>query len=344
MRRAPLCTIAVAVLTLAACNPPMPKDLVSTSEELLDTFEDDFDRHHLVSDRAYFDIHAITASEVQDFLENPPYDHPSILATEVMDDGRSFSQALVSIAKAHKLNPLVLLVQVQKEASLISSCSTQTAGCRNVPSRARVNFAFGCGCPDGQGCSSQFKGIDKQLECIANSLEKHQAWLLDEEKDNETLTGWRPGKAKSTLDPLSVNPANRATAVLYTYTPWVLEGSGGNWAFWRIWTKYAEEFGYDQGLDVPFSEGYIGGSCTSDSDCFFAQGECHQGVCVKRGCNNICPDRPGSHYATTFCVTGNDGDGMCVAQCPDDTCGAGQTCMPRSRHNDTGSVADVCLP
>jgi hypothetical protein len=41
------------------------------------------------------------------------------------------------------------------------------------------------------------------------------------ETDGQTRAGWAVGKAKRTLDPCSVTPKNKATAALYTYTPWV---------------------------------------------------------------------------------------------------------------------------
>lgn len=330
--------VAWAAIAALACAP------IAEGEEgalgaSLDGFEDDFDPHYLASDRAFFDTTAVDAAAVQTFLENPPYPRPSVLATQVMADGRTFAEALVDISVAHGLNPLVLLVQTQKESSLVSKCSATTAGCTDPPSQFRLDYAFGCGCPDGQGCSPQFRGLDKQMECIAKSFENHHEALID---NGQTLTGWKPGKAKNTLDPIAVNPGNRATAILYTYTPWVLQGSGGNWAFWSIWTKFSRALDYQDGLVPPFNEGYIGGACVTSSDCFFADAECIAGRCT-RDCSNLCPDRPGSIYATTFCITAADGQGTCVARCPDGTCGTGQECAARSRHSDPASTASVCL-
>ncbi len=332
--------IWIATVAALGCAPIASEDGAAI-ESVLDSFEHDFDPHYLASDRAFFDTTAFDAAAIQAFLEDPPYALPSVLATQVIADGRTFAEALVDISVEHGLNPLVLLVQTQKESSLVSKCNASTPGCTDPPSQFRLDYAFGCGCPDGQGCSSQFRGLDKQMECIAKSFENHHDSLVD---NGETLTGWKPGKSKNTLDPIAVNPGNRATAILYTYTPWVLQGSGGNWAFWSIWTKYSRALDYQEGLMPPFNEGYIGGACLTSNDCFFTEAACVRGQCTKLGCNNLCPDRPGLQYATTFCVTGADGQGMCTARCPDGSCGDGQACVTRARHNEPASTASVCLP
>jgi hypothetical protein len=36
-----------------------------------------------------------------------------------------------------------------------------------------------------------------------------------------TVSGWAVGESKRSQDPCTITPANRATAALYTYTPWV---------------------------------------------------------------------------------------------------------------------------
>jgi hypothetical protein len=330
--------IAIAGAASIACAPiesPEREEVLEVSE-LEDTFVSEFDRHHLVSDAAFFDEQALSTAEVQAFLANTPYGHRNFLADEVMADGRTFAEALTQTAIVHDLNPLVLLTTLQKETSMISTPTR--------PSNFKVNFAMGCGCPDGQGCDPAFKGLDKQLNCLAKSFENHKNALFE---NGQTLTGWKPGKNKNTLDPKTVNPANRATAILYTYTPWVLRGSGGNWAFWRIWTKYAAHAGYQSGLDVPFNEGFIGGQCNDNDDCFGAESTCHfdtftgTGRC-SQSCTSLCPDRPGLHYATTFCVANGSGGGKCVAQCPFSGCDADQVCVSDERFGQPGVTTSVC--
>ncbi len=290
----------------------------------------------LVSDDAFFDSAALTAADVQRFFERTPYGTRSFLAAERVASGELLSSALARTAAEHGINPLVLLVTLQKERGLVSRTTS--------PSRHSVDYAFGCGCPDGGSCSLTFKGLDKQLACAANAF---RSYADDLDAGGTTIGGFKPGVSTRVLDGTRVTPANRATAMLYTYTPWIQKGFGGNWLFWNIWRRYSLGVGYQRGLSAPFNEGFIGGSCAADDDCFYQGGVCTlEGVC-SLPCTSVCPDRAGG-FATTFCVTSDvDGAGWCVAQCnaslTSSGCDAGQTCESRPRHGDPTVARDVCL-
>lgn len=299
-----------------------------------------FDPNHLISDAAFYDSPAMDAAAVQGFLEDTPYGMRSFLADQRMSDGRSLAMALVDVARRRGINPLVLLATLQKEAGLVSK--TQ------APSRQLVDYAFGCGCPDGGPCSEQLRGLDKQLDCAADKLAEFTA---DLEVAGSTISGWAVGQGKKTLDPQLVVPANRATAVLYTYTPWVLPRRGGNWLFWNVWSRYADHVDYVTDPRSIFNEGFIGGNCTSDADCLYDGGRClfaepgRRGTCSK-SCDGLCPDRAGA-FATTFCV-GDGSQGFCLARCDLELsptgCGENQVCVARARHGEPEVVEDVCLP
>jgi hypothetical protein len=293
-----------------------------------------FQPNRVVSDEAFFEVGALTADQVQAFLEDTPYGRRSFLADHRLDDGQRVSAALVAAAERHQLNPLVLLVTLQKEAGLISRSIS--------PGGHRVDYAFGCGCPDGGGCMSAYRGLDRQLECAAA---RFREYADDLDAGGTTIAGYRPGKASRVLDGTTVVPANQATAMLYTYTPWILRGSGGNWLFWNVWRRYAIDLGYERGLGFPFNEGFIGGACGSDADCFYDGGVCRGAICTLP-CTSICPDRAGG-FATTFCAAGEDGEGWCAAQC--DTglvaggCPDGQSCVAAVRPSDAGVSREVCV-
>jgi hypothetical protein len=296
-----------------------------------------FNPHRIVSDDAFFDVDAIDAAGVQRFLEVSPYDGKrSFLADHRLDSGERVSAALVRVARANGLNPIVLLATLQKEAGLISKSV--------APSAHRVDFAFGCGCPDGGPCMAAFRGLDKQLECAGERMAEYMADLLDGEP---TIAGFFPGESKRVLDGSNVVSANRSTAILYTYTPWILVGRGGNWLFWNVWRRYSVHLSYDRGLNPPFNEGYIGGLCTTSADCFYDGGVCSGGECTQ-SCTSSCPDRIGPGFATTFCVTDPvTSAGRCVAQCDSllasGGCGPLQTCVSATRHNQPSAQRDVCL-
>ena len=345
--------LAAVTLTLLTCagitaacsasesiHDPSDFDDVDTDGKADGSFSN-FDRHRLVSDAAFFDLAAVTVADVQTFLEETPYDKRSFLADLRLPSGELVATRIVEAAQTRGLNPIVLLATMQKEAGLIS---------RSVrPSDHRVNFAFGCGCSDGNSCSPAFRGLDKQLECAADQLAEYNADLVEK---GSTISGWAVGMSKKSLEGTSVVPANRATAALYTYTPWVLRGTGGNWLFWNLWRRYATAFSYTEGLRLPFNEGFIGGNCTDDSDCTYSGGRCiftegnpGSGTCTS-SCETTCPDRAGA-FATTFCV-GDGSEGFCLAQCDkelsDTGCALSQQCVTRARHGEPGTTRDVCEP
>jgi len=295
-----------------------------------------FYANRLVSDDAFFDSAAMSADDVQRFFEQTPYGRRSFLAGVRVASGELLSAALVRTASERGLNPVVLLVTLQKERGLVSRTS--------APSQRSLDYAFGCGCPDGGSCSLAYKGIDKQLACAADAF---QRYADDLDAGGTTVGGFKPGVASRVLDGVRVTPANRATAMLYTYTPWIQQGVGGNWLFWNIWRRYSVGLGYQRGLSAPFNEGFIGGACSADDECYYQGGVCVDGMC-SLPCTSLCPDRAGG-FATTFCVT-NDADGLgwCVAQCDAGLtasgCDADQVCESRTRSSDSTVARDVCLP
>lgn len=171
-----------------------------------------FDRNNIMDD-VVFATPAVSGDELQGFLERSPYGTRSWLADARLD-GKRFSDDLVAIAAASGIDPVVLLARAQVESSIVSAT--------RPPSKSRTDIALGCGCADSQACASQFLGLGNQLRCAGTVLSK---------KDGESAAGtgeWRKNHAKRTSDPLVVTPKNDATAALYAYTPWVLQGRGGN--------------------------------------------------------------------------------------------------------------------
>jgi hypothetical protein len=265
-----------------------------------------FNRHEVVEQAFFEDTASVNAATVQAFLETTPYGTRSFLADEVVGD-RMFSEALVEVAVDFEINPVMLLSRIQVEQSLVSRTTR--------PSTHKVNYALGCGCPDNQACNPAFEGIDKQLACAANVLRS---------KANESAAGtaqWRQGKSKTSLDGLTVTPTNHATAALYAYTPWVLQGQGGNWLVWNVTKKYVQ---YIETELAPPGD-FIGSPCeATDADaCAFADGDdegfCHAftadegftaGFC-SLDCAGVCPDRG---TMKTFCVELAEGVGSCVAK------------------------------
>ena len=147
-------------------------------------------------------------------------------------------------------------------------------------------------------------------------------------------------------------PKNAATAALYTYTPWILEGSGGNWLFWNVYRKYISQIL----LGRPNYQ-WVGSPCHSHSTCNFEGGVCMitatdcdnawcdddstivswepardeqfgpipqaNGVC-STSCSLYCNDSTTPYTSTTFCAlipgytTSEESEGeqgWCLARC-----------------------------
>ncbi len=146
----------------------------------------------------------ITDVTVQAFLEREGsflagYTDPVSLMTA--------AQIIADRSHTYGISPLYMLARIQVESSLISSGTSNN-----------LDAATGCGCPDNTGCNPNFGGFGNQVECAA---EKMRGYFDDLDAGRPTIAGWAVDQQKSTLDPCSITPRNKATAALYTYTPWV---------------------------------------------------------------------------------------------------------------------------
>ena len=202
-----------------------PSDLIPDGTGKADGWA--FAASDVMDDVLFEDAGYMTVDDIQAFLEATPYGRPTFLATHRVGQ-RTVAQAVVDAAWRYDINPLVLLAKLQVEMGLLGKVTK--------PSTRRVDFAMGCGCPDNRPCDEDLRGLDKQLVCAA---ERFRSYLSDLDSKGVTIAGWRVGRSKKTLDPIRVTPKNRATAALYTYTPWVLTGTGGNWLFWNVYRKYS---------------------------------------------------------------------------------------------------------
>lgn len=189
--------------------------------------EANFDQNDVLDTASLEDADAMTAAEIQAFLDLNPYGWSSVLANHT-SNGVTAAKAFADAAQQHGINPLVLLTRVQMEQSLIGKTSA---------SNSTLDKAMGCGCPDNQPCSAQFKGFDKQVDCAASKL---RSYLDDQAVTGTTVSGWGIGITKTTLDSFSVTPVNESTAALYTYTPWVSAAQ----LHAKIWALYTSYVGY----------------------------------------------------------------------------------------------------
>src|SRR6188508_2379755 len=120
-----------------------------------------FNQNDVVGDDVF--LGQMTVAEVQKFFEQSPYKNRSWLA-DYSVNGVSAAQLVVDAASAEGVSPIMLIARMQVEASLVSKTARPTA--------FRIDRALGCGCPDGGGCSSSYRGFGPQLVCGAKTLKK----------------------------------------------------------------------------------------------------------------------------------------------------------------------------
>jgi len=299
-----------------------------------------FSPHNLIDDATFEDAGFMTEAEIQGFFGNNPYGERSYLY-QYTELGSTAAQIIGEASLEYSINPLVLLTKLQVETSLVFSTG--------VPSQHTLKRAMGCGCHDGNPlCSQGAEGFRMQIRCAAQAF---RSYFSDLESRGITVSGWSVGKNKNTQDDVLVLPANKATAALYTYTPWVLPYEGGNWLFRNVYLKFSRHI-----LQTKPNHHWIGGACTSDSGCSYTDGLCHveagqdAGFCTA-DCTLYCPESNQINTSGTFCVDlKNDVQGSCLPKCDlslypgNDGCATGFQCLTAARFGDPNTSASVCQP
>jgi surface antigen len=220
-------------LALAACSGSHSGEQGQTNLSGLSSATP-IDANNLLADADLTGAQSVTASQVASFLSSKG----SALAGYVDGaSGQTAASLIVSLSTAAGISPVYMLARIEGESSLVTSGSL-----------SNLDSATGCGCPDTAACNPANSGFYNQVSCAASSI---RGYLDDLASSGVTVSGWRVGVAKETLDPCSVTPANAATAAVYTYTPWVgqystspcgREGLGGSSSLALLFQEYAPSF------------------------------------------------------------------------------------------------------
>lgn len=226
-----LCGVALILSALAGCTTASDGETEpSDSDE--DAIAQGFDRDVVLSDEELTNTAALDEQRIEAFLAKTPYGTRAPIADLVVH-GVPIAKAIHDRSVKYGLSPLVFLTRAQLEGSLLTK----------KPANPDVlDFAFGCGCYDGEACKEEYRGFDLQMDCLGKTMRQHLDKLA---QGKATASGWKVGVTKTTLDPLPVTPKTRATAALYTYAPWVGSAGGGkariggNSLHYVIWKKLA---------------------------------------------------------------------------------------------------------
>ncbi|MBC7596083.1 MAG: hypothetical protein H7288_19515, partial [Kineosporiaceae bacterium] len=226
----------------------------------------DFHAGNIISDAVFYNSNAMTANQVQGFIDAKESCAPGYTCLENFRQdtvsraadakcgaytgvaGQRASDIVYAVAQACGLNPQVLLVLLEKEQGLVTS---------SRPSASRYNIATGYACPDTAPCDAQYYGFYNQVY--------RAAWQYQTYRLFPTSFSYRAGRVNniqwspnSACGSSPVYIENQATAGLFIYTPYQpnaaalanLYGIGdscsayGNRNFWRIFSDW---FGNPQG-------------------------------------------------------------------------------------------------
>lgn len=194
-----------------------------------------FNPNNIITDEELLARDSLSQAAIQAFLirEN------SVLAAYSQTvEGKTMTAAemIWQIAQKHGVNPKFLLTTLEKEQGLIHK-TTATA--------KALDWAAGYGCYGG-GCKEKYQGFYNQVEASAETQQIY--W------QKAGQFAFNVGQTSNSFDNFPVTPANKATANLYIYTPYVgyspeigvLAPYGGNRLFWQVWHRY---FSHQKFLD-----------------------------------------------------------------------------------------------
>lgn len=183
----------------------------------------EFDYNYILSDNDMFDYKSMSFDEIQSFL----IAKGSSLATyrDPITSLRA-AEVIYTTAQDFQISPKFLIALLQKEQSLIEN---------NNPSSYNYDWATGyavCdGCDINDPYIQRYKGFYNQVYGAAKRI--RQSYLPSLEGNGRTISGLGPNNPKI-IDGVLINPANNATAIVYTYTPHL----HGNQLLWTIWNRY----------------------------------------------------------------------------------------------------------
>jgi len=230
----------------------------------------DFNPAFIVSDEEFYNANAMTAAEIQTFLnQRVPTCHPELSngpsdpivclkdyrmttvtqpadayckGTYVGAANESAATIIYKVSQACGVSPKALLVTLEKEQGLVT---------HTWPSSYRYDKAMGFACPDTAPCDTQYFGFQNQVWRAARQFQRYKASpsSYNYRAGVPNIIGYNPNAACGSS---TVVIQNQATAGLYNYTPYQpnaaalnnLYGTGdgcsayGNRNFWRLWTDW----------------------------------------------------------------------------------------------------------
>lgn len=235
-----------------------------------------FNPESIISDALFYDGNAMSAAEIQAFLNAKIGTCQNGKCLNVLTTGISSRGAVVSqttgnlicsaiqggtmpvseliyrVQVACGISAKVILTTLQKEQGLATS---------KAPSDWNLKAAMGASCPDTAPCDPAFAGVGPQILKGTQQLKTYKAANFAKQPGNNFI-GYNPNSA---CGGTNLNIRNYATAALYSYTPYqpnaaaLAAGYGlgdgcssyGNRNFYNYYTAWFGSTQYPQ-TDTPF--------------------------------------------------------------------------------------------
>lgn len=187
----------------------------------------DFNKNFIISDEELFDVSSMNLDAIQHFLEQRDSGLSNYLTVDVDGIFRTAAEIIWRAAITFNISPKFLLVLLQKEQSLVEA---------KIVNQYQLDWATGFArcdtCPADHPDIQDKKGFALQIYHAAKRIS--EKYLRDLETRGKTIAGFGPGITKTVDRRIKVTPANKATAILYTYTPHIK----GNKNLWKIWNRW----------------------------------------------------------------------------------------------------------
>lgn len=216
-----VCVVALTAAVMALVTP--------TSARAADLPASITDGGFIISDAAFFDGDALSASQIQTFLNGKVgtcqsgytclKSYKADIAAKSADKYCGAlkaskkviaSQIIATVGRACNISPKVLLVMLQKEQGLVSS---------TAPSTNRYGKAMGQSCPDTAACDPRYAGFFNQVYSAARQMQIYtlNPYSFTYRAGRVNTINWNPSSSCGTSQ---VYIQNQATANLYIYTPY----------------------------------------------------------------------------------------------------------------------------
>lgn len=196
-----------------------------------------FNKNNIISDSQLKNYQSMDQSTIKSFLGSHGSGLTNLRTTAADGTQKYAAKIIYETSQKYHLSPQFFLTMIQKESGLIERSDT--------PQRL-LDWTLGYGvcdsCDKDDPQVKQYKGFGKQLDSAGSRVA--DGYLADLESRGYTVSGWGPGRTKTTVDGIVVTPENDATAVLYTYNPWVGAYGGGDprWGANSLFSKKWQEY------------------------------------------------------------------------------------------------------